>query len=372
MPKVSVIIPTYNRKDMVTETIESVLNQTMRDFEVVVVDDGSVDNTGEVLMSRFGGRINYIYQTNRGRCVARNRGLLESTGRYVVFLDSDDLLLPGSLEAQSQYLDMHPSTGVIYSDGYYCDEFGRNLERISETRPPLRGKDMLETLVLSNVIIAPHSAMVRRSCFDALGYPFFDESLSVGEDTEFWIRLARSGCIFEYHDVLTCKYRIHGDNTYAPDRYDKDVRSFVESLFKIYNSEYFHELSPEIQRDFFHLYLLRYLAKDPDSQQKLLDSQTFALMPVENRAMASYFIGVKNIIEDGLVALGRQRLREAVATDGRWKYRLVFCSSYLGQFVLRQAIRFRRRLGVAVQKRAPVSPVHERLLEYSRQNSDNF
>lgn len=369
MPKVSVIVPTYNRRDLVTETVESALDQTMRDFEVIIVDDGSVDDTQEVLTSRFGGRIKYTYQVNRGRSAARNRGIMESTGKYVLFLDSDDLLLSDALRTQSLFLDTHPSVGVVYSDGYYCDEMGHNLERISRTRPPLQGKNMLETLVLSNVIVAPHSAMVRRSCLDMLGYPFFDESLSVGEDSDLWIRLAHSGCTFEYQDVLTCKYRIHSANTYAAGEYHQDIQAFAKSLYKIYNSGYFLELSPEIQRTFFHFYLLRHLARELDSQQQFLNACTFAMMPAENRAMALYFIGVKNIIEDGLIEVGRKRLRKAIAADARWKYRMVLWVSYLGRRVLRGGILLRRKLGTLVKKRPPLSPVYARFLEHSRQNS---
>jgi glycosyltransferase involved in cell wall biosynthesis len=369
MPKVSVIVPTYNRKDLVVETVESALHQNLSDVEIVVVDDGSVDGTREVLSSRFGDQIVYIYQTNRGRSAARNRGITESTGEYVVFLDSDDLLLPNALEVQSLFLDTHPAVGVAYTDGYYCDEVGRDLEPISKTRPPLRGRNMLETLVLDNVIIAPHSAMVRRHCLDRLGAPFFDENLSVGEDSDFWIRLAHLGCLFEYHDVVTCKYRVHGANTYAAGSHRQHIQAFQRSLHKIFNSDYFPGLSHDVQRAFFDAYLSRYLMIDTDSEQQLLDAGNFGLMCGENQAMVLYFIGVKNIIDEGAVEVGRRRLKRALALAPRWKYRIVYWTSHLGQVALRVMIISRRKIGAMFRKQSPVSPVFARLLEYWRQDS---
>jgi glycosyltransferase involved in cell wall biosynthesis len=364
MPGVSVVIPTYNRASLVGEAIQSVLDQSYRDFEVIVVDDGSNDETRAVVTA-LKGPITYIYQDNRGRCVARNRGILQSSGRYVVFLDSDDMLLPDALRVQSVYLDTHPGVGIVYSDGYYCDEAGRSLDRVSVSRPPLRGSNMLETLVLDNVVIPPHSAMVRKSCLDRLGYPFFDEGLSVGEDTEFWIRLAALGCVFEYQDVATCKYRIHAGNTFATGRFLHDMQCLRESLHKTYNGDYFLELSPEIQKTFFNFYLLGYLAVDPTSQERILASRNFGQLSAEIQAMVLYFIGVKNITEDGMVRVGRERLRKALAADAKWKYRIALHLSSLGPAPLRLTVQARRRIRRLGTRQPPQSPVQARFLEYA-------
>src|SRR5262245_27326295 len=104
MPRVSVIIPTFNRADLIGETVESVLSQTFDDFEIIIVDDGSTDSTKEVIR-RFDGPINYLYQENRGLSCARNRGFDASSGDYVCFLDSDDVWNPRMLERQVSLLD---------------------------------------------------------------------------------------------------------------------------------------------------------------------------------------------------------------------------------------------------------------------------
>ena len=369
MPRVSVIIPTYNRIDLVTETVDSALNQSLVDREVIVVDDGSTDGTREHLAACFGDRIRILCQTNHGRSAARNRGIVESRGEFVVFLDSDDLLKPDALMIQSSFLDSHPTVGVAYSDGYYCDEAGRDLERISSTRPPLRGRNLLESLVLDNLIIAPHSAMVRRTCLDAVGAPWFDEELSVGEDSDFWIRLARAGCSFRNHNVVTCKYRIHSDSTYGAGKRGRHVKAFARSLHKIFASDYFVELSPATHRAFLDSYLLRYLAVDSQSQQQLFDSPNFALLSDENRAMALYFVGVKNIIDERLPELGRDRLTQAIAIDPQWKYRIVYSASHLGTAVLRTIILARRRVHSKLKRHRRVSPVYAQLLQYWREEA---
>jgi glycosyltransferase involved in cell wall biosynthesis len=364
-PKVSVIIPTFNRCDLVCETIDSVLGQTLRDFEIVVVDDGSTDGTQEVLLSRFGQRIKYAYQENRGRSAARNRGILESSGEYVLFLDSDDLLLSQSLELLSSYLDAHAEVGVVYADGYYCDEDGQNIAQISETRPPLRGENMLEALVLSNVIVLTHSAMLRRSCLDVLGCPYFDENLSASEDADLWIRLAHSGCVFEYLDELTCKYRMHRDNTYSirSDDFQRAKQSFGVCRRKAFNSIYFPSLSSWTQRAYMRMYFLDYMAPTTDAQEEIFDSPSFKNMHPENQAEVLYFAGVDNIVREHLTTLGRERIRKALALHPLWKYRVVLLASYLGWPILNLVISLRRGLAGLKERRDAHSPIYAQFLE---------
>jgi glycosyltransferase involved in cell wall biosynthesis len=364
-PRVSVIIPTFNRHDLICETIDSVLRQTLRGSEIVVVDDGSTDDTREILLSRFGQRIKYVYQENRGRSAARNRGISESSGEYILFLDSDDLLLPQALELLSSYLDAHAAVGVVYSDGYYCDENGESIARISETRPPLRGESMLESLVLSNVIVAPHSAMLRRGCLGGLDYPYFDEDLSGPEDADLWIRLAHSGCVFEYLDELTCKYRMHGGNTYSAQ--SEGLRRAIQSCGacwrKVLNSVYFPSLSSWTQRTFLRMYFLDYMAPTADTQEEIFASPNFKKMRPENQAEALYFAGVDNIVREHLTTLGRERIRKALALQPLWKYRVILLISYLGWPALKLIMSLRRRWADLGKGQVAHSPIYAQFLE---------
>src|SRR4030042_587586 len=121
MPKVSVIITTYNRVHFVCEAIDSVLNQTFKDFEIIVVDDGSTDNTKEAL-KRYSKNIFYIYQSNKGRSQARNTGLKVAKGDYIAFLDDDDIWVPHKLEKQVAFMDSNPNIGLVHTITEVIDE----------------------------------------------------------------------------------------------------------------------------------------------------------------------------------------------------------------------------------------------------------
>ena len=117
-PSVSVIIPVYNRKDFIAEAIESVLAQTYTDFEIIVVDDGSPEDMKDVL-GLYLQKIKYVYQENKGLAAARNTGIRNSSGKYVAFLDDDDLFERRKLEKQTEILETHPELGFVFSDWSY-------------------------------------------------------------------------------------------------------------------------------------------------------------------------------------------------------------------------------------------------------------
>ena len=204
MPKVSVIIPTYNYAHFLPEAIQSVLDQTCRDFALFVVDDGSMDNTREVV-ARFGPRVNYIYQENKGYSAARNVGIMLSQGEVVAFLDADDLWLPEKLEVQVAYLDSHPEVSVVYSHFLNIDEDGNVLPQSQRTH--YTGM-IFERLLLGNFIQMPTVA-VRWECLTDLG--LFDESLRTTADWELWLRLTRKYRV-GYIDQPLAKYRRHGSS----------------------------------------------------------------------------------------------------------------------------------------------------------------
>ena len=131
MPKVSVIIPTYNYGKYIEKAIDSVLAQTYKDFEIIVVDDGSTDNTREIIETRYKDKVRYFYQENKGAPVARNKGIKESMGEYLVFLDADDWLMPMALLSRLEYLKKHFDCGwiivtircVVRDSGRFAENF---------------------------------------------------------------------------------------------------------------------------------------------------------------------------------------------------------------------------------------------------------
>ncbi|NEP84931.1 MAG: glycosyltransferase family 2 protein, partial [Okeania sp. SIO3B3] len=139
MPCVSVIIPAYNRADLIGETVDSVLAQTHPDIEIIVIDDGSTDNTADVLAT-YGSALRVIRQANAGQQAARNAGIRAATGDYIAFLDSDDLWLPHRIEAQLQRFEEVPEAGLVYCDAaVFDDETGQTLHKYNDINPPHEG-----------------------------------------------------------------------------------------------------------------------------------------------------------------------------------------------------------------------------------------
>ncbi len=189
MPKVSVIIPTYNRAELLKQAIASVLAQTYEDFELIIVDDGSTDDTKSVVESIGDVRIKYIWQTNQQRCVARNTGIAAAEGEYLAFLDSDDLWLSQKLELQLAAIEQHPDAGASHGR---CIRMGPNLEflhpqELLVSDKEVRCCDVRDTLLTRN-IFASQGVVVRRSLLEKAGG--FDPALPHGEDWDLWIRLS--------------------------------------------------------------------------------------------------------------------------------------------------------------------------------------
>jgi len=200
---VSVIIPTYNSARFLTEAVGSVLAQTFRDFEILVIDDGSTDETQDVLR-QYGSPVRCIHQQNSGVAVARNRGIMESRGRYVAFLDADDTWLPDKLERQMNALSSESGgAGFCYSAFTVVDS-DLKLVRVNQSK---RHASALEDLLLrGNVVGSICTVLCERALFDKLGG--FDPGLSQCADWDMWVRMAER-TEFTYIDEPLVTYRHH-------------------------------------------------------------------------------------------------------------------------------------------------------------------
>nr|WP_315488782.1 glycosyltransferase [uncultured Rhodoferax sp.] len=206
-PKVSVIIPAFNRERYIGAAIQSVLDQTYQDFELIVVDDGSTDGTNEIIRKFDSIRLKLISQENRGRSNARNRALEIARGQYISFLDSDDLYLPDKLALQVAYMDAHPDSWMIYTSALCIDENGAMLGDAYEAT--VSGWIYREIAFFVPVTITLPTVMVRRDVFDRLGR--FDETLDRFEDTDMWRRISKIYSINALAEQ-TCLLRTHTDN----------------------------------------------------------------------------------------------------------------------------------------------------------------
>ena len=204
-PSVSVVIPCFNQAHYLGEAIESVLGQTFEATDLVVVDDGSADNSFEVA-GRYPG-LTRLRQENRGVAAARNGGLAASAGELVVFLDADDRLMPGALELGVEMLARRPH--IAFVAGMPRDIRGDGT-LIESSRQPLVTQDHYLQLLENCFIWSGSSVVHRRSALDQIGG--FDESLAAGDDYDLYLRIAREFPI-HCHDAVVTEYRRHGANT---------------------------------------------------------------------------------------------------------------------------------------------------------------
>lgn len=180
---VSVIIPTWNRASFVSEAIQSVLKQTRHDFELIVVDDGSTDNTREVV-AKYGSRVRYIYQANQGVSAARNTGIRLAQGEYLAFLDSDDLWQKRKLAVQLEAMQAEPSVKICYTN----EIWRRDGKHLNQKKKHQKYSGWIFEPMLPLCLISASSILLAREVFDEVGV--FDENLPVCEDYDLWLRLA--------------------------------------------------------------------------------------------------------------------------------------------------------------------------------------
>jgi glycosyltransferase involved in cell wall biosynthesis len=185
MPIISVIIPVYNGQKTIRETIESVLNQTFKDFELIVINDGSQDATLEIISSVPDCRLKVFSYPNAGQAASRNRGFSHSTGEFIAFLDADDLWTPDKLEAQLKALQNNPQAAVAYSWTNCIDESGQFLREASYSTV---SGDVYAKLLLTDFLDNGSNPLIRRQALVEVGD--FDESLPPAEDWDMWLRLA--------------------------------------------------------------------------------------------------------------------------------------------------------------------------------------
>ena len=208
-PFVSVIIPTFNRCAFLIEAIERITHQTYANWELLVVDDGSTDETPNIIERyvHMDRRVRYIRQDNRGVAAARNAGLAHATGELIGFCDSDDLWLPRKLERQVAYLRQHPDVGLVYSDVMSMRGGQVDVPSYFAERLPRAGR-VLHALLEQN-FIPTSSVLIRKRCLDEIGG--FDESLTTSEDYELWLRFCQRFPVGYVPEILVTVRR-HADN----------------------------------------------------------------------------------------------------------------------------------------------------------------
>ena len=225
---VSVIIPTYNRKDLLQRAINSVSSQTLAPYEIIVVDDGSTDQTKDWVLDSF-PYVHYLYQDNSGVSSARNAGIKQAKGSWIAFLDSDDEWIPDKLEKQKRAINASKEAWLCHTNEVWV----RNSVRVNQMKKHQKYGGYVFENCLDICRISPSSVLIKKEVFEMVG--LFDESLKVCEDYDLWLRITSVLPIIFLDQPLIVKYGGHADQL---SRVDNGIEQYrIKSLEKILRSE---------------------------------------------------------------------------------------------------------------------------------------
>lgn len=224
-PLVTIVVPSYNRADYIAETIESLLIQTYQNREIIVIDDGSTDNTKEIV-ERYVPQVQYVYQQNSERGASRNHGLRLAKGEYISFLDSDDLWLPEKLAADVEFIEARPNVGVVYTDALQIDSEGNYLKKLNAGR---HSGEVTGNILRENFVKIGAHLILTDKAREIEGFNE-DRELSGSEDWEFWVRLSTI-TEFAFNPVAFVKIRTHEANTMSnPEGMERSMNCSVRLL----------------------------------------------------------------------------------------------------------------------------------------------
>lgn len=298
-PTVTTIIPTYNHAESLSDAIESVRMQRWPELEMIVVDDGSVDHTREVVDRLSGADLRYIRQENRGPAAARNAGIGMAQGEWIAFLDADDYWLPGKLSVQFDAIRQEPLVGFCYGNVILRDANGT--ER--QSRLPAPTRSLLWELLAGNRLATP-TVMIRRDCLETVG--LFNTDLRTGEDWDLWLRVsARAVCVGVGRPLALVR-RTTGPKTYSLKVLERCTLLVLE---KLYSRAEIVELWPELMAERKRIYSWQYsvLAKSYLAHAEPIDFGRLAL-----RAMLSHYLGTFYLLSRGrMPTFGPEGFRQA-------------------------------------------------------------
>lgn len=224
-PLISVVIPVYNGNNYLREAIDSVLEQTYKNIEVIVIDDGSIDDTWSIIQS-YGSKVRAIRQENHGVGGALNAGIKISNGDYIAWLSHDDLFLPTKLEQQIDFLMRNNQFAACYTDFYQINASGKILQKFES---PWYPKEQAIWFFFRQMYIHGSTMLINRRCFDKVG--LFSEELRYTQDAEMWIRITRYFSIGRVPKALA-KQRIHptqdGNNT---EKSQAEIKIMYKRIF---------------------------------------------------------------------------------------------------------------------------------------------
>lgn len=277
------MMPAYNAEAYIGEAISSVLRQSYPHFELIVVDDGSEDETAGVLREFDDQRLRIIEQANQGEAAARNRALEAMQGDYLAFLDADDRFQPDHLERTVGYLESHPEDSAVYTDGHKLDGQGVQIGLLSDDRRgPFKG-DIFEHVLRASDVFGPPICVVLRSALIRSHRLRFASDIVIGPDWDFLLQVAAIGR-FGYLDHVTCDYRIHKENITFTTGSGRRRQSLARCRSRAIQNPRFSQCSLETKSFAFYDLLVNHLIGEPEAQQEVLGWEQFANLPEATRS----------------------------------------------------------------------------------------
>lgn len=327
---VSVIMPAYNGEPFITKAIESVLAQTYPNWELIVVDDGSTDNTAKIVSSFQDSRMVYVFQENCGQAAALNHGLELARGKYITTLDVDDWFDPNSLGERAVFLDDHDDYDVVYGDGVFCDKDGNRLKLFSELRASEVTGDVFGVMLSNSFFGTGANVMVRKSALEKYEIRY-DTSIVWCQDYDLYLRLAEK-CKWGYVNSIMVWYRLHHENMTVTMPSGRRLESLVRTKLKALASKRFAAIPYSQKVSFFYYILLNDLANDLKRQKDLLNHSQFKTLHKTDQARiirlsASHFLSTRQNMKE---------VRELLRTSLRlnpfdWKTIFVLILAYLNK-----------------------------------------
>jgi len=268
---VSIIIPTFNRSDLLKRALESVSKQIFLDYEVIVIDDGSTDDTAKMLQAEF-PLVRYVYQENEGVSSARNKGLNIANGEWLAFLDSDDEWLPGKLEKQIATLKLTSDAKICHTEEIWV----RNGVRVNQMKKHKKTGGWIFPQCLPLCAMSPSSIVIHRSVFDEVGK--FDTTFPACEDYDLWLRITAKYPVLYIEEPQIIKYGGHEDQLsqkyWGMDRYRiKALQKVIsENMLSSENKQQAIAMVLKKSKIFQQGALKRGKVEDANHYQQIIDS----------------------------------------------------------------------------------------------------
>ncbi len=312
---VSVLMPAYNGERYLEQAIDSLLAQTHAAWELVLVDDGSTDDTAAVVHSYSDPRIRYVHQSNRGQAAALNHGLDLARGEFITTLDVDDWLTPNSLELRVEMLSRRPDLGAVYGDGVFCTSEGAEIKRFRDLIPhPVEG-DIYPSLI-SNPFFGTGAGVVQRRSVLVEHSIRYDETLVWCQDYDFYLRIAEV-CQFGRVDAPVVWYRQHESNMTATMPSERRMESLFRTKLRVLESPRFPAIPLGDRVQFFYELVRNDLYGRAQLQMRALGHPRFLELPAEEEARLLRLVGVGYLSNGDLLEFAADCIERARRTNAR-------------------------------------------------------